>query len=76
MIIILRFFNVFCQRITLVLLNPQVSIFENTVDPEQLASDEVVWSGSVLFYTLIGLHAYKMNWCMLTGHELKGEYKI
>ena len=42
MIIILRVLNVFFHRITLVLLNPQLSIFENTVDPEQLASDEVI----------------------------------
>ena len=34
-----RVFNVFFHRITLVLLNPQLFIFENTVDPEQLASD-------------------------------------
>ena len=43
MIIILRGFNeVFYHRITLVLLNLQLSIFENTVDPEQLASDEAI----------------------------------
>ena len=35
-------FNVFVYKITLVLLNPQLSIFENTVDPEQLASDEAI----------------------------------
>ena len=36
MIIILIVFNAFFHRITLVLLNPQLSIikFENTVDPE------------------------------------------
>ena len=59
MIFIFRVFNVFFQRITLVLLTPQLSIFENTVDPEQLASDEAIWSGYVLFCTLIELHAYK-----------------
>ena len=53
MIIILRVFNAFFHRITLVLLNPQLSIFENTVDPEQLACDEAIWSGSVMFSTLI-----------------------
>ena len=61
MIIILIVFNVFFYRIALVLLNPQLSIFENTVDPEQLASGEAIWSGYVLFSTLIDLHAYKMN---------------
>ena len=52
-------FNVFFHRITLVLLNLQLSIFENTVDPEQLASDEAIWLGSLLFSILIELHAYE-----------------
>ena len=59
MIIILMGFHVFFHIITLVLLNPQFSIFENTVGTEQLASDEAIWSGSVLFSTLIELHASK-----------------
>ena len=41
-ILILRVFNVFFHRITLVLLNPQLTIFENTVGQEQLASDEAI----------------------------------
>ena len=40
-----KILNVFFHRINLVLLNLQLSIFENTVDPEQP--------------TLIELHAYK-----------------
>ena len=36
-----------------VLLNLDLSFFENTVDPDQLASDEASWSGSTLFSTLI-----------------------
>ena len=59
-IIILRGFNVFFYRISMVLLNLQLSIFENTVDPEKLASDEAIWLVSVLFSTLIELHAYKL----------------
>ena len=42
MIIILRVLMVYFHRTTHVLLNPQVTIFENTVDLEQLASDEVI----------------------------------
>ena len=42
MIIILIIFNAFFHRITLALLNPQLYIFENTIDLEQLASDEAI----------------------------------
>ena len=35
--------------LTLVLLNPDMSCFTNTVDPDQLASEEANWSGSALF---------------------------
>ena len=34
------------------MLNPGISCFENTVDPEQLASNEASCSGSTLFPTL------------------------
>ena len=41
----------------LVLLNPDLSVFENTVDPDQLASEE----GSKLFSTLLGyMHINEM----------------
>ena len=30
-----------------------LSIYENTVAPNQLASDKTIWSGSTLFYPLI-----------------------
>ena len=30
------------DALTLVLLNPDLSIFENTVDPDQMASDEAI----------------------------------
>ena len=35
--------------LTLVLLNPDISCFANSVDPDQLASEEANWSGSALF---------------------------
>ena len=35
--------------LTLVLLNPIYSAFANSVDPDQLASEEANWSGSALF---------------------------
>ena len=35
--------------LTLVLLNPDVAAFANSVDPDQLASSEANWSGSALF---------------------------
>ena len=35
--------------LTLVLLNPIYPAFENSVDPDQLASEEANWSGSALF---------------------------
>ena len=37
------------HRLTLVLLNSDYSYFENSVDPDQLASDEAIWSGFTLF---------------------------
>ena len=41
------------MNLTLVLLKLDLSIFENTVDPDQMASKEAIWSGSTLFSTLI-----------------------
>ena len=35
--------------LTLVLLNPDIPCFANSVDPDQLASAEANWSGSALF---------------------------
>ena len=39
--------------LTLILLNPELSFFENIVDPDKLASKEAIWSGSTEFSTLI-----------------------
>ena len=35
--------------LTLVLLNPDMPCLPNSVDPDQLASEEANWSGSALF---------------------------
>ena len=35
--------------LTLVLLSPDIPAFANSVDPDQLASEEANWSGSALF---------------------------
>ena len=35
--------------LTLVLLNPDIPCFADSVDPDQLASEEANWSGSALF---------------------------
>ena len=37
------------DELTLVLLNPDIPCFANSVDPDQLASEEANWSGSALF---------------------------
>ena len=40
----------FCPfMLTLVPLNPDIPCFANSVDPDQLASEEANWSGSALF---------------------------
>ena len=37
------------QILTLVLQNPDMPCFANSVDPDQLASEKANWSGSALF---------------------------
>ena len=39
----------FSKRLTLLLLNTTCPVLVNSVDPDQLASDEANWSGSALF---------------------------
>ena len=41
--------RIFYEEFTLVLLNADMSGFANSVDPDQLASEETNWSGSALF---------------------------
>ena len=38
-----------CYGLTLLLLNTTCPVLANSVDPDQLASEEANWSGSVLF---------------------------
>ena len=45
--------------LTIVLLNPDIPCFANSTDPDQLASEEANWSGSVLF--AIKYHIYNNN---------------
>ena len=39
-------------NLTIVLQNPDFSVFENSIDLDQLASDEASWSGSTLKHLL------------------------
>ena len=41
--------NLFSFYAQYVLLSPDLSCFENSVDPEQMASEEAICSGSTLF---------------------------
>ena len=50
----------YCQ-LPLQMLNPGISCFENTVDPEQLASNEASCSGSTLFPTLAEITSCKTS---------------
>ena len=45
------------------MLSPDWSYLENTVDPDQLASNEAIWSGSTVFSNPIEnkIHAYIWN---------------
>ena len=46
--------------------------FENTVDPDQLASEEAIWSGSTLFSTLIE-NTCLFNWNAAGLHDKNWE---
>ena len=52
------------------MLNPYLFFFENRVDPDQMASDEAIWSGSTLFSTLIVITCIQLECCRLTGLKL------
>ena len=64
------------SELTLVLLNLDLSFFENTVDPDQMASLEAIWSGSILSSTLIekNMLSTKMQYVKfnLTGKKWGG----
>ena len=43
-------------------MNQDLSSFENSADPDQLASDEVTWSGSTVFYIPVEINEKDINW--------------
>ena len=43
----------FIDRLILVLLNKDLSLFKNTADPDPLTSNEAIWSFSALFSILL-----------------------
>ena len=47
--------------LTLVLLNPDIPCHANSVDPDQLASEEANWSGSTLF-VIKCVNLYQQPW--------------
>ena len=46
---------------------PNLSFSVNTVDPDQMASDEAIRSVSALFYTLNDTTSLQLETCRLTG---------
>ena len=57
--------------LTFKLLNPDSSFFENSVDPDQLASDAAILSGSTLFSTLYMLITEMLQ---VNGIKIEGEF--
>ena len=53
--------------LTLVLLNPELPFFENTIAPVLLASDEAISSESTQFLTLIENTSLQQECCRLKG---------
>ena len=53
------------MALILFLLNANLSFIENTVDPDQLASDQAGCSGSTQFSILIDNICLQMECCML-----------
>ena len=49
MSLVVRFPREVIKCLTLVMLNPDIPFFPNSLDPDQLASNEANCSGSVLF---------------------------
>ena len=70
--ILIWYHSLFRAKLTLVLLNPvSYPAFANSVDPDQLASEEANWSGSALFaIKFVNLHQQSGS-SNLTGWELE-----
>ena len=64
-------FVIFYHFLTLVLLNRIYPAFANSVDPDQLASEEANWSGSALF-AIKYVNLYQQPWSSnLIGWKLE-----
>ena len=72
MVFHLQLYLLICWKsLTLVLLNLDCPAFANSVDPDQLASEEANWSGSALF-AIKYVNLYQQSWSSnLIGWKLE-----
>ena len=54
-------------HLTLILLFTTTPTFANSVDPDQMASQEAIWSGSTLFVIQFVNLNKNIRWCNLIG---------
>ena len=69
-------FNQFIQKgtvLTLLLLNMSCPVWANSVDPDQLASEEANWSGSALFVLKYVNFYQKLGSSNLIGWKLEAD---
>ena len=59
------------SRLTLLLLNTTCPVLTNSVDPDQLASEEANWSGSALFVIKYVNFYQKVGSSNLIGRKLE-----
>ena len=57
----------FSDMLTLILLFMTTPTFTNNVDPDQMASEETIWSGSTLFVIQFVNLNKNIIWCNLIG---------
>ena len=55
------------HKLTLILLFTTTPTFANSVDPDQMASEEAIWSGSTLFVIQFVNLNENIIWCNLIG---------
>ena len=55
------------QTLTLILLFMTTPTFANSIDSDQMASEEAIWSGSTLFVIQIVNLNENIIWCNLIG---------
>ena len=58
-------------KLTLLLLNTTCPVLANSVDSDQLASEEANWSGSALFVIKYVNFCQKPRWSNLIGWQLE-----